>query len=133
MGIEPFLVGSALDCVVAQRLARRLCGKCKAPYEPTEVELVAARFPWLPGEEKPILHRPVGCVSCSKTGYRGRLALHEVMSVTETIERHAVTGSSGAEIAKSAEKEGMLRLRDDGWMKVMEGQTSVEEILRVVA
>lgn len=133
MGIEPFLVGSALDCVVAQRLARRLCGKCKEPYEPTEIELTAARFPWLPGEEKPVLHRPVGCTSCSKTGYRGRLALHEVMQVTETIERHAVTGSSSADIGKTAQKEGMLSLRNDGWMKVIAGQTSIEEIMRVVA
>jgi len=133
MGIEPFLVGSALDCVVAQRLARKLCDKCKEPYEPTEVELVAARFPWTPGEELPVLHRPVGCTACSKTGYRGRLALHEVMQVSQEIERHAVAGSSSAAIAATAADEGMLSLRDDGWNKVREGRTSIEEILRVVA
>src|SRR5690606_925701 len=94
MGIEPFLVGSAIDCIVAQRLARRLCGKCKVPYEPDDVELEAARFPWIVGEDKPVLHRPGGCSTCSGTGYRGRLALHEVMEVTEEIERHAVAGSS---------------------------------------
>lgn len=133
MGIEPFLVGSALDCIVAQRLARRLCSKCKEPYEPTDVELQAARFPWVPGEEIPVLQRPVGCSTCSGTGYRGRLALHEVMQVTEAVERHAVAGSSAADIAKTARAEGMITLRDDGWMKVVEGQTSIEEILRVVA
>jgi len=133
MGIEPFLVGSAIDCIVAQRLARRLCGKCKEPYEPSDVELEASRFPWLPGEEKPVLHRPGGCTTCSGTGYRGRLALHEVMRVTEEIERHAVAGSSSAEIMKTAVKQGMRTLRDDGWMKVVEGHTSIEEILRVVA
>ncbi len=133
MGIEPFLVGSALDCIVAQRLARRLCSKCKEPYEPTDVELQAARFPWVPGEEIPVLQRPVGCSACSGTGYRGRLALHEVMQVTEAVERHAVAGSSAADIAKTARAEGMITLRDDGWMKVVEGQTSIEEILRVVA
>ena len=133
MGIEPFLVGSALDCVVAQRLARRLCGKCKEAYLPTPTELEAARFPWVPGEEVPELFRPAGCSACSRTGYKGRLALHEVMRVTEDIERHAVAHSSSAEIAATAEKQGMVSLRNDGWQKVVAGQTSIEEILRVVA
>jgi type IV pilus assembly protein PilB len=133
MGIEPFLVGSALDCVVAQRLARRLCEKCKEPYRPTEVELVAARFPWNPGDEPPLLHRPTGCTACSHTGYHGRMGIHEVMRVTEEIERHAVSHSSSAEIATTARAQGMIPLRDDGWAKVIAGQTSVEEILRVVS
>ena len=133
MGIEPFLVGSALDAVVAQRLARRLCGKCCEPYTPTETELIGARFPWVPGEPLPELFRPVGCVTCSRTGYRGRVALHEVMRVTEDIERHAVARSSSAEIAATARQQGMISLRDDGWQKVVLGQTSIEEILRVVA
>lgn len=133
MGIEPFLVGSALDCVVAQRLARRLCNKCKQPYEPTPDEMIAARFPWMPGEPLPQLYRPGGCVACSRTGYRGRLALHEVMTVTEDIERHAVAHSSSADIGATAVKQGMITLRDDGWHKVALGQTTIEEILRVVA
>jgi type IV pilus assembly protein PilB len=132
MGIEPFLVGSALDAVVAQRLARKLCEKCKQPYEPTEVELAACRFPWQPGDEIPILYKAVGCVTCSKTGYRGRIALHEVMRVTEDIERHAVAHSSSADIARTAREEGMVPLREDGWRKVGLGLTSIEEILRVV-
>ncbi len=133
MGIEPFLVGSALDCVVAQRLARRLCPKCKEAYVPTPAELVAARFPWVDGEDLPELFRPAGCSTCSRTGYKGRLALHEVMRVTEEIERHAVAHSSSADIAATAVKQGMTSLRDDGWYKVVAGQTSLEEILRVVA
>lgn len=133
MGIEPFLVGSALDCVVAQRLARRLCAKCKELYQPSPEELMAARFPWMPGEPIPELYRPAGCVTCSKTGYRGRLALHEVMTVTEDIERHAVAHSSSADIAATAVKQGMIPLRNDGWQKVILGDTSIEEILRVVA
>jgi type IV pilus assembly protein PilB len=133
MGIEPFLVGSALDCVVAQRLARRLCVKCKELYQPSPEELMAARFPWMPGEPLPEIYRPVGCVTCSKTGYRGRLALHEVMEVSEDIERHAVAHSSSADIAATAVKQGMIPLRDDGWQKVVLGDTSIEEILRVVA
>ncbi len=133
MGIEPFLVGSALDAVVAQRLARRLCGKCKVPYQPSPEEMAAARFPWVPGEPLPELFRPGGCVTCSKTGYRGRLALHEVMRVTEEIERHAVAHSSSADIAATAVAQGMISLRNDGWQKVALGQTSIEEIMRVVA
>ncbi|MFC8191339.1 GspE/PulE family protein [Cellulomonas sp. NPDC057328] len=133
MGIEPFLVGSALDCVVAQRLARRLCPKCKEPYTPSPAELEAARFPWVPGEPIPDLYRPAGCVACSRTGYKGRLALHEVMRVTEEIERHAVAHSSSADINQTAVKQGMRTLREDGWYKVASGDTSIEEILRVVA
>lgn len=133
MGIEPFLVGSALDCVVAQRLARRLCSKCKVPYQPTPQEMEAARFPWVDGEPVPELFRPGGCTACSKTGYKGRLALHEVMRVTEDIERQAVAHSSSAEIAATAVRQGMISLRNDGWHKVALGQTSIEEILRVVA
>ena len=133
MGIEPFLVGSALDCVVAQRLARRLCAKCKEEYQPSEVEMIASRFPWSPGEEIPTIYRPAGCSSCSRTGYKGRLALHEVMKVTEEVERLAVAHASAAEIANTAHQQGMVSLRDDGWTKVLLGDTSVEEILRVVA
>ncbi len=133
MGIEPFLVGSALDCVVAQRLARRLCSKCKEPYEPSEVELIAARFPWTPGEQMPVLHRPAGCSACSRTGYKGRMAIHEVMIVSEEIERLAVAHASAAEIGRVAREQGMITLRDDGWAKVALGLTSIEEVLRVVA
>ncbi len=133
MGIEPYLVGSALDAVVAQRLARRLCDRCKQQYQPTPADLVAARFPWQPGEELPVIYRPVGCVTCSKTGYRGRLAVHEVMRVSEEIERHAVSHSSSAEIARTAREQGMVPLREDGWAKVALGLTSIDEVLRVVA
>jgi type IV pilus assembly protein PilB len=132
MGIEPFLVGSALDAVVAQRLARKLCTKCREPYEPAPADLRSAGFTW-PDPSRPVeLFRPVGCPACSGTGYRGRLALHEVMEVTETIERHAVARSSAQEVAATAHAEGMVSLREDGWQKVCEGRTSLEELLRVV-
>jgi type IV pilus assembly protein PilB len=134
MGIEPFLVGSALDSVLAQRLARRLCPKCKEPFEPDAEDLERARFPWSPDEgPPPVLHRPVGCSACAKTGYKGRLALHEVMSVTEEIERLAVDRASGTEIGNVARAQGMTSLRDDGMAKVRAGLTSIEEVLRVVA
>jgi type IV pilus assembly protein PilB len=132
MGIEPFLVGSALDAVLAQRLARRLCSKCKEEYVPEPSLLLSARFPWQDGEPLPTLHRPIGCSACSKTGYKGRLALHEVMSVTEDIERMAVSGASSVDIKKIAVEQGMRTLRLDGMDKVLECVTSIEEILRVV-
>jgi type IV pilus assembly protein PilB len=132
MGIEPFLVGSALDCVLAQRLARRLCVKCKESYVPTPEALVQARFPWQDGLPLPTLFRAVGCSACSKTGYKGRLALHEVMNVSEHIERLAVERASSAVIEKVAREEGMVTLRDDGLAKVLAGTTSMDEILRVI-
>ena len=132
MGIEPFLVGSALDCVLAQRLARRLCPKCKEAYVPSRQFLEDARFPWSPDEDLPTLYRPIGCSACSKTGYKGRLALHEVMAVSEEIEKLAVEHASAMTISKVALAEGMITLRNDGLTKVKLGHTSVEEILRVV-
>jgi len=132
MGIEPFLVGSALDAVLAQRLARRLCSKCKEAYTPTPATLTGARFAWPDGEPMPELFRAVGCSACSKTGYKGRLALHEVMVVSETIERMAVEHASATAIGEVARAEGMVTLRDDGMAKVLAGVTSLDEILRVV-
>jgi len=132
MGIEPFLVGSALDCVLAQRLARRLCPKCKQAYTPTRQFLADARFPWSVDEALPTLYRPIGCSACSKTGYKGRLALHEVMAVSEEIERLAVEHASALVISKVALEQGMITLRNDGLTKVKAGHTSIEEILRVV-
>jgi type IV pilus assembly protein PilB len=132
MGIEPFLVGSALDGVLAQRLARRLCSKCKEPYTPSPEALDKARFPWNDGEPIPTLYRAVGCSACSKTGYKGRLALHEVMSVSEEIERLAVERASAEAIGRVAREQGMTTLRADGMDKVLLGVTTLEEILRVV-
>ncbi len=128
MGVEPFLVGSALDAVLAQRLARRLCEKCKEEYDPSEAALEQAGF-----EEPPkAIYRPVGCKVCSGTGYRGRVAIHELMTVTEEIERLAVERVSTDILTKASIAAGMRTLRQDGMAKVAAGVTSLEEILRVV-
>jgi len=133
MGIEPFLVGSALDCVVAQRLARRLCERCKAPDHHDVDGLRLLNF-WVdPDLPAPRIYQPVGCATCSKTGYRGRIAIHEVMTVSEEIERLTVARASSAEITRAARQQGMISLREDGWAKVLLGLTSIQEILRVVA
>jgi type IV pilus assembly protein PilB len=131
MGLEPFLVASAVDCVLAQRLARRLCDKCREPYRPAEEVLAEAGWPAGDGEP-PKLYRAVGCTACGKTGYRGRLALHEVMTVTEEIERLCVERRSSNEIAELARAGGMTTLRQDGLAKAAAGDTSVEEVMRVV-
>jgi type IV pilus assembly protein PilB len=131
MGIEPYLVSSALDCILAQRLARKLCEKCKEPYLPTEEELHSSSFP-LRSEEQPKLFQAVGCTACAGTGYKGRMALHEVMPVTEELEKLTVEGASSEVMKKVAIEQGMLTLREDGMEKVRMGQTSIQEILRVV-
>ena len=135
MGVEPFLVISALDCVVAQRLARKLCDRCREEYEPTHAELTEAGWPaaLLKAEGPPRLYRAVGCAACSRTGYRGRLAVHEVMVMSEEISRMVVERYSSDDIKKTALSQGMLTLREDGLVKVAQGRTTLEELFRVIA
>jgi type IV pilus assembly protein PilB len=133
MGIEPFLVGSAVDCVLAQRLARRLCSKCKEQYEPSAEQLESLGFIPRPEDPAPTFYRPVGCPNCAKTGYKGRLALHEVMAMNEEIERLTVDRASSTQIGDVAVAGGMRLLREDGLRKAALGITSIDEIFRVVA
>ncbi|MFC6234306.1 GspE/PulE family protein [Leucobacter soli] len=132
MGIEPFLVGSAVECVVAQRLARRLCEKCKQPFELDETRLNSLNFA-PEGDGEAVFWQPVGCHSCSNTGYAGRLAVHEVLYVDDQIERLAVTEASAGEIEAYALTQGMVTLRQDGLRKAAAGLTSIDEVLRVTA
>ncbi len=136
MGLESYLVTSAVSAALAQRLARRLCPNCKEPYEPTESDILAAG--WRPeefftGSATPKVHRAVGCASCSNTGYRGRKALLELLVVTEEIERLIIEGGSADDIHKLATEQGMVTLRQAGLRKALEGETTLEEVLRVVA
>jgi type IV pilus assembly protein PilB len=133
MGVEPFLVTSALDCVVAQRLARRLCERCKVPYEPSPAELIEADWRAAELGERPQLYRPAGCPACSRTGYRGRLAIQEVMVMSEEIERMVIERYSSDDVKKAAVSQGMAPLREDGLRKVAQGVTTLEEVFRVVA
>jgi type IV pilus assembly protein PilB len=129
MGIEPYLVSSALVTVVAQRLARRLCDRCKQPT--TYDEDYLAKIGLLIEEDETV-YVPVGCTSCAHTGYRGRVAIHEVMTVSEEIERQVVERATASEIGRTAIAQGMISLRQDGWNKVCLGLTSIEEVLRVI-
>ena len=132
MGIEPFLVSSALDVVLAQRLCRSLCLRCREAYVPDPVELLRIAGPWPEGDPLPTLYRPAGCSSCSRTGYVGRMALHEVMTVSEEISRLTVQRASTDDVHRVAREQGMATLKEDGWRKVLDGRTSIEEVLRVV-
>jgi type IV pilus assembly protein PilB len=131
MGVEPFLSASAINCVLAQRLARRLCKECREPYTPDEQVLDRIGFPFEPGHA-PTLYRAVGCNKCNQIGYKGRMGVHEVMTMTEDIERACVNHASGDVIRHIAVEQGMLTLRQDGFSKVLAGLTSIEEIMRVV-
>ncbi|MFT4281842.1 GspE/PulE family protein [Microbacterium sp.] len=130
IGCEPYLVGTALSAVVAQRLARRLCMKCRESYPESPDVLASVGFPHNP-LDPPVLYRAVGCPECSGTGYRGRVALHEVMEVTERLEQLVVSHATGSELRATAIDEGLVSLREDGFAKVSEGITTIEEILRV--
>jgi type IV pilus assembly protein PilB len=132
MDVETFLVASAVDCVVAQRLARKLCDRCKESYQPDNMELEQSGFPEHRWSEVPLLYRPVGCTQCANTGFRGRLGLYEVMVMSEEIERLAVERASSDIIRTVAIEQGMTTLKDDGLEKARRGQTSIEEVLRVV-
>lgn len=133
MGIEPFLVASALDCVVAQRLARRLCERCKQPLKANPDDLIAAGWDLSKGDPPEELWRPVGCPTCSKTGYRGRFGIHEVLLVSEDIERVIVERGHSQQIRSLAMEHGMWTLRQSGLAQAAAGVTSLEEVLRVVA
>jgi type IV pilus assembly protein PilB len=128
MGIEPFLVASAIDCVLAQRLARTLCAHCKKrtiiPAEVLRDHGFAAQFDIE-------AYEPVGCVRCNGMGYRGRVGLYEVMTVSEEIRTLTLSRGSASEIGAVAVRQGMRRLREDGLDKVKAGLTSMAEVARV--
>jgi type IV pilus assembly protein PilB len=130
MGIESFLTASSVDCVVAQRLARKLCSHCKRKATLSEAALQQAGFR-VEGDFE--AYEPVGCTRCSSTGYRGRLGLFSVMVMSERIKDMVVSTVSEEEIAQAARQEGMLTLREDGLAKVRDGVTSIEEVARVAS
>src|SRR5581483_5133487 len=119
MGVEPFLVGSALDCIVAQRLARRLCVKCKEPYVPESGELETLGWDTESADELPTLYRAVGCPACGRTGFHGRFAIQEVLLVTEEVERLIVDRAHTEDIKKVALAQGMKTLRQTGMSQAL--------------
>ncbi|MBA3329971.1 MAG: type II/IV secretion system protein [Actinobacteria bacterium] len=135
MGVEPFLTGSALSAVLAQRLVRRLCVHCREEYEPSAEELSQVGLPpevrTKVGAQR--LYRKVGCARCGRSGYRGRIAIFQLMVMTEAVERLGAERASSDELERAAMEGGMRRLWDDGLGKALSGLTSLEELARVLA
>jgi len=132
MGIEPFLVASSVEALVAQRLVRRLCPKCKRPWKVDMPFLESIGFPiskLLTGT----ICEPVGCEECRGTGYAGRTGIYEILLVTDAIRQMIVERQSAADIKMHALEHGMRTLRVDGWRKVLAGVTTLEEVLRVTS
>ncbi len=129
MKVEPFLIASAVLLAVAQRLVRRLCEQCKELYTPTLEELKRI-IPNFEGEP-PAIYRAVGCSACNNFGYKGRMAINEVLKITDPIRQLVIDKKSAGDIGEIAKKEGMKRLIEDGMEKVFAGLTSIEEVLRV--
>ncbi|XZE35227.1 GspE/PulE family protein [Pirellulaceae bacterium SH501] len=128
MGIEPFLVASTVEGIMAQRLVRRLCPSCKEAYTP-KPEDMPRDFPWHKLEGRP-LYRPVGCRACRNLGYAGRFGIYELLATTEKVRQLAHDRKSSFEIKQAAIEAGMLTLRDDAFRKAMDGSTSIDEVLR---
>jgi type IV pilus assembly protein PilB len=130
MGVEPFITASTLQCVASQRLIRMLCNKCKMAWTPSEIELNAVGYGFpITGDE--LFFQPKGCNVCRGTGYLGRLAIHEVLTVSPRIQKAIIEGAKGLEVNNIAIEEGMVTLRQDGFEKVAQGLTSFQEVLRV--
>ena len=131
MGIEPYLVASSLETVLAQRLVRLICPACREQFIPADAK-VLAELGDTPGVPHPtVLWRGPGCRQCQGTGYHGRTGIFEVMPITEEIRAMILEHSSAGEIRKVAVRQGMRGLREDGWRLVRDGRTTVEEVLRV--
>ena len=134
MGVEPFLTASAVDCVIAQRLVRKLCEYCREEYEPSKdaVERLGFDKEVTEGRKEIKLYKAAGCARCNGTGYKGRLGIYEIMPVTEALQRLIVERKSADELMRVAMAEGMVSLKMDGLERALQGVTTVEEISRVI-
>jgi general secretion pathway protein E len=130
MGIEPFLVVSAVEAIIAQRLVRLLCPRCREPHEPEEAQLAELGMIF-EGSESRLIYRARGCPACLETGYRDRTGIYEFLRMTEAIKALVHRTSDANQIRQAAVAQGMKTLRDDGIRKVREGRTSISEVLRI--
>jgi type IV pilus assembly protein PilB len=129
MGIEPYLIGAALNMVLAQRLVRRICAKCRQTHEPPRtVRKALERM----GLEFDAFYKGVGCKSCRNTGYKGRIGVHELLVISDELRDAIVSDPSINSIRRLGLKDGMITLKHDGFRKVREGITTVEEIFHIV-
>ena len=130
MGVEPFLVGSSVRAFIAQRLVRRLCPHCSQPgkYSPERLAEIGFPIEWT---DK--IRRPVGCDKCRNSGYSGRTALFEICLMSTRLQELIQRRAPASELRDLAIREGMIPLRKDGWNRIAQGVTSIEEVLRVTA
>ncbi len=127
MGIEPYLIASSLIGIVAQRLVRRICSDCKESYTPTDQEQIVLQTH---GLDVQVLHRGKGCGNCNKTGYRGRVAIQEVLKIDQNLRRIITEGAAIEAIREAAQAQDMVTLMVDGLHKVTEGVTTIQEVMR---
>jgi len=128
MGIEPFLLASVVRAFIAQRLVRTICQDCKAEtgYDVDYLKEIGAPFP-----KDMKFYKGAGCDHCRHTGYRGRAAIYELCMITQPLQRLVIKKATGADLKARATLDGMSTLRTDGWRRVLNGQTTVEEVVRV--
>lgn len=129
MGLEGYVVASALRGVLSQRLLRRLCESCKEPYAPAKDELEL--LDWATMDVPEVLHRPVGCTSCNRTGYKGRLAVGEFVLVDDALAQAIIERRPSGELERIARESGTISLHDDALVRLVEGATTIEELRRV--
>jgi type IV pilus assembly protein PilB len=129
MGIEPFLVATSVHLVVAQRLVRRICSFCKEPLETSPAALMSVGFSEADAHTVK-LFKGRGCERCNNTGYKGRVALYEVMVIEDEIRELILSGGSSYELRQKAIQGGMISLRESGLYKIRDGVTSVDEVVR---
>jgi general secretion pathway protein E len=128
MGVEPFLIASSLLGIIAQRLMRKVCEKCKIPHKPSDFEMQELALTQLPKDTQ--LFKAVGCPHCSMSGYSGRTVIHELLIVDDNIRSLIVKNSDAGTIKKAAIQTGMITLREDGVAKVLQGITTIDELMR---
>jgi type II secretion system protein E len=129
MGVEPFLVSSSLECLIAQRLVRVICPKCKVKQKMSKKALEELGFHT--DEQEVVLYKGRGCIDCRNTGYRGRTGIYEVLVISEAIRESVLARASSQQIKKKAIDLGMVTLRYDGWQKALAGVTTIDEVMRV--
>ncbi len=134
LGAEPFLLASSVTCIIGQRVARRICDHCKEEYEPPvevveDIKKVLGKL--LPEGKKFTLFKSKKCSRCNNVGYYGRVGVFEVLPVGEKIARLILERSSAGEIEKQAIVDGMITMKQDGYLKALEGVTTLEEVIRV--
>jgi type II secretory ATPase GspE/PulE/Tfp pilus assembly ATPase PilB-like protein len=136
MKAEPYLLASSITAIVGQRVTRKICNACRTSYEPApevtaDLSQVLGKMWVIEPNKKQIIYKGTGCDQCANTGYKGRIAIFEVLPVTERIGRLILEHAAASEIEKTAVAEGMITMKQDGYLKVVEGVTTIDEVLRV--